>query len=314
MKKTKPTELDRIAAQLQTMLRHDTISVIEKGKLLLRSRELLADQHGDWLPWLEDNFDLSPRTANNYCNAAEYVMRKIEEAKSETVSDFANIAPTVLYRLANGGYMEREEAEILAQAKTGKRIDQTRADNICDSLAAEDEDAAKDDDAANEDENEGADAEDPDAAKILDEPPPEVPPPSPSNVKSPSKSSPGQIVVSAEQRKAEAERAEQIEQQQLENVSANADFSTGSEAPNIIPIEVIYSREEPKTEAMPVLNADVVIDELNKFTTELVRDLTDVPPRFSDAECEAVVQSLFQAANQLTQLAHDLKQHRFASK
>ena len=58
-KKTKvpqrPTELDRIATQLRAMLRRDTVSVIEKGKLLLRSRELLADEHGEWMPWLEEN-------------------------------------------------------------------------------------------------------------------------------------------------------------------------------------------------------------------------------------------------------------------
>ena len=49
------TELDRITAQLHTILRRDTTSIVEKGKLLLRSRELLADEHGEWMPWLEEN-------------------------------------------------------------------------------------------------------------------------------------------------------------------------------------------------------------------------------------------------------------------
>jgi hypothetical protein len=96
----KITELERIAAQLRTMLRRDTTSVIEKGKLLLRSRELLADEHGQWMPWLAENFDLSYRTALRYVSAAEYV------AKSDTVADFANLSPTVALR-AGGRLLQR---------------------------------------------------------------------------------------------------------------------------------------------------------------------------------------------------------------
>jgi hypothetical protein len=123
----KASELDRIAAQLHEILRRDTVSIVEKGKLLLRSRELLADEHGQWMPWLSDNFNLSYRTAINYCNAAEYVARK---AKSATVATFSNLSPTVLYRLAEGGYSGQEEIAILRQAE-GQRIDQSRASAIC---------------------------------------------------------------------------------------------------------------------------------------------------------------------------------------
>jgi len=49
---TQHTELDRIVTRLRMLLRRDTTSIIEKGKLLLRSRELLADEHGQWMPWL----------------------------------------------------------------------------------------------------------------------------------------------------------------------------------------------------------------------------------------------------------------------
>src|SRR5262249_4694943 len=125
------TELERIATKLRTMLRRDTASIIEKGKLLLRSRALLADEHGQWMPWLAENFDMGYVTANSYCKAAEYVARK---SKSTTVVNFTNIAAMVLYRLAAGGYSEQVEAEILAQAKAGKRIDEDRALAICEAL------------------------------------------------------------------------------------------------------------------------------------------------------------------------------------
>jgi hypothetical protein len=177
-KKTKAprrrTELDRIATQLRTMLRRDTVSVIEKGKLLLRSRELHANEHGDWMSWLEKNrknFDMSYRSAINYCNAAEYVAGK---SKFATVANFANVASTVLYRLADGGYTEQEEAEILAQAKAGKRIDQDAAWALCEKLAPADDDTDDGDAGA-----EPAAAEDPETTAILEGSPPAVPPPPP---------------------------------------------------------------------------------------------------------------------------------------
>ena len=100
---------------------------------MLRSRELLADEHGQWMPWLAENFDMNYRTAVNYMAAAEYVARK---AKVTSVSHFANIAPTVLYRLAAGEYTAEQEAEILATAKV-ERVDIARADGICEELCEE---------------------------------------------------------------------------------------------------------------------------------------------------------------------------------
>jgi hypothetical protein len=185
-KKTKApqwrTELDRITAQLRTILRRDTTSIIEKGKLLLRSRELHAEEHGDWQDWLIKNFDLSLRTAQNYCAAAEYVARA--KSKSATVADFSNLAPSVLYWLAAGHYSEQEEATILAAARK-KRVDQDMASAICEELAPPDADDGDDDDDQDDGGQEdggddGKDAEeDPEIGAILDGPPPAAPPPAP---------------------------------------------------------------------------------------------------------------------------------------
>jgi hypothetical protein len=165
----KTTELDRIATQLRTMLRRDTTSVIEKGKLLLRSRELLADER--WQKWLAKNFDLSYRTAHRYVSAAKYVA-----AKSDTVSHFANLSPTVLYRLAEGGHFdERVEAAILAEARK-RRVDEDAMWAICDALAPPDD---ADDQEAGDDDTEAAVTEDPEITAIVDGPPPAVPPPAP---------------------------------------------------------------------------------------------------------------------------------------
>jgi Protein of unknown function (DUF3102) len=98
----KTTALDRITARLRTALRHKTENTILIGNILIEAREEL--QHGDWQSYLSENFDLSYRTAVRYVDAAEYVTRK---SKSDTVADFANLAPTVLYRLAAGHPVQR---------------------------------------------------------------------------------------------------------------------------------------------------------------------------------------------------------------
>jgi hypothetical protein len=192
-KKTKlpqrPTALDRITAKLRAALQSQTKNLIEIGKLLIESREHL--EHGDWQAWLTENFDLSYRTAHRYVGAAEYVA-----AKSDTVSDFANLSPTVLYELAEGRYDEKEEAAILAATRE-RRVDEGVADAICEKLAppANDADDAGDagDDQADGDHGDGDGDHDDDAiaaaksaagakedaeiAAILDGPPTAPPPP-----------------------------------------------------------------------------------------------------------------------------------------
>jgi Protein of unknown function (DUF3102) len=154
------TALGRIAVRLRAMLRRETKNIIEIGKLLIESRKLLANEHGEWLPWLEENFDLSERTARRYSDAAAYAA-----SKSDSVSDFSNLAPTVLYWLAAGTYNEKEEAAILAATRKG-RVDQDAAAAICEALAPTDDDDADEDDGG-----EAEAAEDPEIAAIFDDPP-----------------------------------------------------------------------------------------------------------------------------------------------
>jgi hypothetical protein len=181
MKKAKKTkvlrrrsELDRLAAQVRKVLRRTTRDAIEIGNLLIKSRKYL--EHGEWMPWLAENFDLSYRTAVNYCDAAEYVAQKCN------VADFTNLSSSVLYWLAAGHYSAEEEAAILAATREG-RVDETRVAAICDALAPPDDDAADDDREADGDDDAKEappDPEiDPEIEAILDGPPPPVPPPAP---------------------------------------------------------------------------------------------------------------------------------------
>jgi len=164
----KITELDRIAARVRTALRSRTKNVIEIGNLLIKSREHL--EHGEWQPWLAENFDLSYRTALRYVSAAEYV------AKSDTVADFANLSPTALYELAEGLYNEQEEAAILAATRE-RRVAEDAVWAICEALVPPDD--ADNDQDGDQDGDGGDSAEEEGIAAILDGPPPAVPPPAP---------------------------------------------------------------------------------------------------------------------------------------
>jgi hypothetical protein len=172
--KVRETALDRLTAQLHMILRRETTDVIAIGKLLVKSRKHLP--HGEWLPWLARNFDLSYRSAMNYCDAAEYADRK---SKSATVADLRNVSPTLLYALAAGRYDVEEEAAILAATRKG-RVDLTRATAIRDKLAPKELKIEID---LSDEIAEAAEAlkavEDAEIDAILDGPPPAVPPPAP---------------------------------------------------------------------------------------------------------------------------------------
>jgi hypothetical protein len=176
MRKPKPklrkTALDWLTAQFRTILRREITDVVLAAKLLIESRKHL--KHGEWQPWLAKKFDLSYRTAVNYCDATAYVAR---QQKCNAIADLANLAPTVLYRLAAGQYGAKEEAAILAATRKG-RVDQTIANVICAGLAPPDEPDDEEPDDADKAAIEPAE-NDPEIAAILDGPPPEAPPPAP---------------------------------------------------------------------------------------------------------------------------------------
>lgn len=68
------------------------ISAVNAGKALVCCKEVLG--HSNWLPWLEQNFGMSDKTANNYMN----LFRKKEQV-SDLVSD-ERITLSMLYILS----------------------------------------------------------------------------------------------------------------------------------------------------------------------------------------------------------------------
>ena len=201
---TNKSKLDQLASKIRTALGRDTKNPIEVGKYLIESKDEI--DYGDWLGWLKENFDLSRRSAYRYISVARFAETELR------LATVANLARSVLYALAERRYSVEQKDAILAATREG-RVDTTRADEICQTLKTPsptddpapavdnvDDDAnavaagtekiqdgsppaaslpAASPPAATTDNVDDDDAEDAEIVKILDDPPPDVPPPAP---------------------------------------------------------------------------------------------------------------------------------------
>jgi hypothetical protein len=103
--------LSVIADELHAALKRETDEIIDIGGLLTEAKAHM--KHGEWLPWLRNEFSMSERSAQRYMKAHEFT-------KSATVSDF-NLSPTALYLLSADNYwkglgVEREVHEEVTAA------------------------------------------------------------------------------------------------------------------------------------------------------------------------------------------------------
>jgi Protein of unknown function (DUF3102) len=71
--------LKKIASEIAIALKREAKNVIEVGGLLTEAKEQL-DEHGQWLPWLSENFSLSIRTAQNYMAASALAAKYATDA------------------------------------------------------------------------------------------------------------------------------------------------------------------------------------------------------------------------------------------
>jgi hypothetical protein len=173
-------ELKIIVAEIRETLRTDTAAVVRRGGLLIEAKDIV-DHHGDWLPWLDDNFGMDPRTAQKAMAAARFV------AKYESDS-YLNLSVGALYAISGSSfaaYTDKAVAAILREAAT-KHVNEARAFEIAlatmppvdsteaavdtENLITPEQEAAQE----NQDILEAAAA-----AAIIDGPPPELPPTAP---------------------------------------------------------------------------------------------------------------------------------------
>jgi hypothetical protein len=108
-KKAAARELATIAAEIRETYRNDTGNVIKRGNLLLEAKAQV--KHGEWLPWLDENFSMDERTAQRAMAAAKFA------AKYDGVS-YLNLSVEALYELSAGDYSAKVVKAVIKEAKT----------------------------------------------------------------------------------------------------------------------------------------------------------------------------------------------------
>ena len=164
--------LSTIVGEIRKTLRNDIGNIIKRGDLLLEAKDQLG--HGEWLPWLEENFDMEERTAQRAMAAAKFA------AKYDNVSDL-RLTKAALYELSTGDYPPKVIKAALKEAAS-KQVNDWRLSEIDRELNPPKPEPVEDFPESDElKERLRAEAElDAEMEKILDEPPPDLPPAEPS--------------------------------------------------------------------------------------------------------------------------------------
>jgi hypothetical protein len=92
-------KLEALTVALHDLFKRETADVVEIGRLLRAAKKEVG--HGKFLPWLEREFSLSERTAQNYISAHTFMIDVAAPLlKSEKFSDL-RLRPSALYMLAD---------------------------------------------------------------------------------------------------------------------------------------------------------------------------------------------------------------------
>ncbi len=91
--------LSAIEADIAATQTDDTANLIRRGEYLIEAKEQI--DHGDWTCWLDNNFDLSERTAQSQMQAARFVAGL---GKNETIA-VLNLSKSALYKISHGDYI-----------------------------------------------------------------------------------------------------------------------------------------------------------------------------------------------------------------
>jgi hypothetical protein len=124
--------LDVIADELHTALKRETADILAIGNLLVEAKAKV--EHGQWLPWLRQEFLMTDRSAQNYMKAAEFA------AKNEIVADL-RLSPSALYLLSGDSYWvdecdRREATDVIVKVASKERVGSDLAKEIIDKTRA----------------------------------------------------------------------------------------------------------------------------------------------------------------------------------
>lgn len=110
------TFLEELTSGIRFYLREMGKHVIEIGKRLILAKELV--QYGDWQSWLDDNFNLSLRTARQFMQIAERFGKKSDSQEWQTSAVLNQSQMVEMLSLPEG----EEEKFIAEQAAEGRIV------------------------------------------------------------------------------------------------------------------------------------------------------------------------------------------------
>jgi CheY-like chemotaxis protein len=98
---------------IKKLLKRTAQDIIDIGKYLTEVKQSL--QHGQFYPWLDAEFNWTPRTATRF-------MRAYNKFKSEDLSDLISLPVSVIYELSTGDVSDETVQETLKLARAGKNV------------------------------------------------------------------------------------------------------------------------------------------------------------------------------------------------
>jgi hypothetical protein len=105
--------LARCANDIRSLRKRVSSDIVEIGRMLIESKKLAG--HGNWLSWLEREFQWTDDTALNY-------MRVYELVKSRNFRDLSNIPISGLFLLGAPSTPEGAKQEATSRAEAGEPI------------------------------------------------------------------------------------------------------------------------------------------------------------------------------------------------
>jgi hypothetical protein len=105
--------LDILASAINALRKTASSTILEIGFRLIEAKALV--EHGDWLPWLERNFQWTDRTAQRYISVYGLA------SKYDTVSDL-ELPLKALYQLAAPSTPAAAIEEVITRAESGEKL------------------------------------------------------------------------------------------------------------------------------------------------------------------------------------------------
>lgn len=106
-------------AEIRILVKQTAQGIIEIGQRLIEVKERLG--HGNFLPWLQGEFNWSLQSAKRFMNVAETF------GQNQQIVDFY---PSALYLLAAPSVPEEVRQEALTLSESGERITHAKAQEI----------------------------------------------------------------------------------------------------------------------------------------------------------------------------------------